>query len=161
MQASQKSEETRSRVPVTSGISSAASDTPEDGCEHQEDTLDGDPSDLTCGQRPRPRESSLSELALILLLVMGLQAIWFSPEIIRAVANSGEPRERVLLGSVQKVSFIGGLVPSTQVNTESQTLLLRGAASLPQGAWLERRKWWGDPEVCETQSGACWQLMSQ
>ena len=161
MQASQKSEDTQSRAPVTSGISSAASDTAEDDCEYQDDPLDGDPSGLHCDHHPRPRESSLSEPALILLLVMGLMAIWFSPEIIRALANSGEPRERVLLGSVQKVTFIGGLAPSTQVDTESQTFLLRGAASLPQGARLERRKWLGDPEVCDLQSGACWQLMSQ
>lgn len=158
MQARQHSEDTQSFTSVTS---SHPPDMPEDGCEHQGAPLDDDWRRPDCGEQPRPGESNLPDLVLIVLLVMGLQAIWFSPEIIRAVANSGEPRERTFLGTVQKVTFVGGLMPSTQVDTQSQTLLLRGAASLAQGARLERRRWWGDPEVCDMQSGACWQIMSQ
>lgn len=164
MNACQKTEEARCLHPVTPGASCAAPDTPENACECQDD-LQGDLSDgdygcPDCCEQPGPKKSGLPDLAFIVLLVMASQAIWFSPEIIRAVAKSGEIRERVFLGTVQRVTFIGGLVPSTQVDTENQTFLLRGAASLAQGARLERRRWLGDPEVCDMQSGECWQLMS-
>ena len=116
--------------------------------------------DLDCLEPPRRTQPS-SATGFILVLALGLTLTLFLHQIIRAVANVGAPDERVYLGVVKRVSYIGGVRTSTQVDTDSRTLLLRGAVNVKLGAALERRKGRWDTEVCEQQSGNCWTLESQ
>lgn len=158
MQAYQKIKDTESS---TLGASADLTDASECGREDQCNSLDEDQDYMDGEGKPKPTESMMGSLGLILVVVTLLQLMLFSPEIFRALVNMGKPNEQVFLGTVQKVTFIGGFGTSTQVDTENQTLLLRGAASLQHGARLERRKGFWDPEVCDLQTGACWELMSQ
>ena len=155
----------------TESGSPAASDkdAPEDCRQYPCELADGEPEDPDRDDKPKPADSTMSSLGLILVMVMvmvmvmaiAFQILWFSPRLIRAVANLGQPDERVWLGTVRKVTFIGGFSTSTQVDTETQTLLLRGAVGLKPGATLERRKGFWDTQACEPQTGACWDLLSR
>ncbi|MDO8767373.1 MAG: hypothetical protein Q7K57_01430 [Burkholderiaceae bacterium] len=139
------------------GAGAVPENCPEDPCDLPEE----DQEYMDSEEKPKPRESMLGSLGLILVVFALLQVMLFSPEIFRALVNMGKPDVRVFLGTVQKVTYVGGFGTSTQVDTENQTLLLRGAASFKLGAQLERRKGFWDTEVCELQTGACWDLKSQ
>jgi hypothetical protein len=109
----------------------------------------------------RRSKDGKSDLGFIVLIVLSLQLIVFWPEISHWVAHLGDPTERVWLGTVRKVTFVGGLGHATQIDTENQSVLLRGSVSLLLGTALERRNRWGDEEVCDLKSGACWELLSR
>jgi hypothetical protein len=127
----------------------------------QGEPLDPELAQRPCEFSPKPKDSDISALGLILLFALLIQITIFSPQIIGAIANLVKPSERVFLGTVQKVTFIGGFGASTQVDTESHSVLLRGAANIRQGARLERRKDSWAVQVCDMQTGACWDLISQ
>jgi hypothetical protein len=126
----------------------------------QGDSLAPEELDLD-GLEPPRRIQPSSDMGFILVLALGLTLIFFLHQIIRAVANVGAPDEHVYLGVVKKVSYIGGVRTATQVDTDSRTLLLRGAANVKLGVSLERRKGSWDTEVCEQQTSNCWTLESQ
>jgi hypothetical protein len=76
---------------------------------------------------------------------------------------SRDPRldTREYLGTVQRISYIGGLGIHTQIDTETRTVLLRGAVLTQRGARLElRRLAWG-PEVCNLDRVDCHALVDR
>ncbi|WP_114968236.1 hypothetical protein [Rhodoferax ferrireducens] len=154
-------EETKNTKSGSPAISANQEDEREEGRRDPCELADEELEDPDCADKPKPADSTMSSLGLILAMAVAFQLLWFSPRIIRAVANLGQPDERVLLGTVRKVTFIGGFSTATQIDTETQTLLLRGAASLQPGASLERRKGFWDTQACELQTGACWDLLSR
>jgi hypothetical protein len=154
-------EETKNTESGSPATPDKLEDAPKDGRRDPCELADGEPEDLDCADKPKPADSTMSSLGLILVMAVAFQLLWFSPRLVRAVANLGQPDERVWLGTVRKVTFIGGFSTSTQVDTETQTLLLRGAAGLQPGATLERRKGFWDTQACEPQTDACWDLLSR
>lgn len=56
---------------------------------------------------------------------------------------------------------IGSVGVNTQIETESATLLLRGAADIKKNAELERREGLLGVQVCEVGTQSCWELMSR
>lgn len=154
-------EETKNTESGNPAISANHEDGREEGRRDPCGLADEEPEDSDCADKPKPADSTMSSLGLILVMAVAFQLLWFSPRLIRAVANLGQPDERVWLGTVRKVTFIGGFTTATQVDTETRTLLLRGAAGLQPGATLERRKGFWDTQACELQTGACWDLLSR
>lgn len=60
------------------------------------------------------------------------------------------------LGTVQRISFIGGLRTRTQVDTETRSVLLEGVVDLRKGHRLELRPQNVDGDVCDLDSAACY-----
>ena len=75
------------------------------------------------------------------------------------IISLGGPAEREYVGTVQKITYVGGLGPDTQIDTETRTLLLRGAVLIQKGVRLEQRKGAFDSDVCIVSSDQCWHLM--
>lgn len=96
-------------------------------------------------------------LALVFTLVLA-----FAPQLIGRLSDQKKSQANVSLGAVRRVSFIGGFIVSTQVETDQEVVLLRGANSIALGTALERRKMFlGDFEVCEAKGNRCWLLLSR
>ncbi len=68
--------------------------------------------------------------------------------------------KRSNLGTVQKITYVGGFAYATQVETDTQTLLLSGSVALQKGDSLERRDGPWSTEVCHRLSQQCWDLRS-
>jgi hypothetical protein len=68
--------------------------------------------------------------------------------------------KRSNLGTVQKITYVGGFAYATQVETDTQTLLLSGSVALQKGDHLERRDGPWSTEVCHRLSQQCWDLRS-
>lgn len=139
----------------------AAFDKPGSDSAQQGALSDRELAQRECESQSKRNDSDISALGLILLFALLIQITIFLPQIIDALTNLVKPSERAFLGTVQKVTFIGGFGASTQVDTESHSVLLRGAASVRQGARLERRKDSWAVQVCDMQTRACWDLISQ
>ena len=136
-------------------------DEPDSNSAAQGESLDPELAQRPCQDSPKPKDSDISAIGLILIFALLIQITIFSPQIVGALTNLVKPSERAFLGTVQKVTFIGGFGTSTQVDTESHSVLLRGAASIRQGVRLERRKDSWAVQVCDMQTSACWDLLSQ
>jgi hypothetical protein len=96
-------------------------------------------------------------LALVFTLVLA-----FAPQIFGRKTDQKKSPDSVNLGAVRRVSFIGGFIVSTQVETDQEVVLLRGANGIAVGTALERRKvFGGDYEVCEAKGDRCWLLLSR
>jgi hypothetical protein len=144
----------------TGGAETGHAGTPDHTCAHQCERFDQELAQQECEDPPKPKGTDRSALGLIIVFALLIQATIYSPQIVGALTNLTQPGERVFLGTVQKVAFTGGLGTATQVDTESHTLLLRGAASFRQGARLERRKGWWAMQACDMQTSACWDLIN-
>jgi hypothetical protein len=68
--------------------------------------------------------------------------------------------KRKNIGTVQKITYVGGFAYATQIETEHTTLLLNGSANLQKGDRLERREWSTGVEICNQVSHKCWDLRS-
>jgi hypothetical protein len=144
----------------TGGAEAGQTSTPSNACTDQCERFDQELAQQECEDPPKPKGTDRSALGLIIVFALLIQATIYSPQIVGALTNLTQPGERVFLGTVQKVAFTGGLGTATQVDTESHTLLLRGAASLTPGARLERRKGWWAMQACDMQTSACWDLIN-
>jgi hypothetical protein len=69
--------------------------------------------------------------------------------------------KRENLGKLLELTYIGSVGVNTQIETQSTTLLLRGAADIKKGAELERREALLGIQVCEVGTQSCWELMSR
>ena len=123
-----------------------------------EDDLDSvDPQD-----NDRMHQTNLMPTGtFVVLATLFFAAMLFAPRFIGALANLGRPDVKVALGTVQRIYFVGGLGRDTQIDTESQSLLVNGIAHLQPGTTLEQRKGFWGPEVCARDTSACWKLVSQ
>lgn len=123
---------------------------------------------LTCCDKPerdsgpqKPKQGSHVFAIVIGLLILLLFTSPWTLDWIRGVGSKARHAEREYLGVVQKITYVGGFGTNTQIEADSQTLLLRGAVELKKGARLERRESLFDIQVCELETGACWDLMGR
>ena len=65
------------------------------------------------------------------------------------------------LGTVQKISFIGGLWIGTQIETETLTLLVVRRASLQRGTPLQSRDNFFSRRICVAGSERCWDAVGE
>lgn len=117
-----------------------------------------DPSEEVESETKDPGDS-LAMFLFFCLMGLMLLALLFLPWTLRLINSIGVPAEREYLGTVQKISYVGGLGPDTQVDTESRTLLLRGAVVIQKGVPLEQRIGLFDSDVCIAKTDQCWHLM--
>lgn len=111
--------------------------------------------------QPQPKPASWDGLWFFLVLMTVLLSIILLPKILRLVSGLGKPVAGVYLGSVQKVTYIGGFGLRTQIDTDNQTFLLSGAVQVNKGTRLElRRGIIFDAEVCEVGTRSCRNLIS-
>ena len=101
-----------------------------------------------------------------MLLVFGvlslmLLALLFLPWTMRVVNSLLAPAEKEYLGTVQKITYVGGLGNDTQIDTETRTFLLRGPVIINKGARLELRKGAFDSQVCDLVTGVCRALIGR
>lgn len=110
---------------------------------------------------PKTKDSGDSLATLLFFCLMGLMllALLFLPWTLRLINSIGAPAEREYLGTVQKITYVGGLGPDTQVDTESRTLLLSGPVVIQKGIPLERRIGRFDSDICIAKTDQCWHLM--
>lgn len=62
-------------------------------------------------------------------------------------------------GTVQIVRYVGSFGPTTQVDTDRKTFLLRGTVNLDQGTRLVRRKDFFGQAICIDGTKTCWELI--
>ena len=97
---------------------------------------------------------------LLLIMLLTLMLVVLTPLAWRAIRAYGLPDVTRPLGTVQRITFLGGWGTTTQVDTQTHSVLLRGAVNLTLGTELEqRKKFWGF-EVCEVHSERCESMVS-
>lgn len=100
------------------------------------------------------------ELALffgvVIVILLSLLA-WPWPY--RVINDLWGPTEREYLGTVQRITYVGGFGADTQIDTETRTFLLSGPALILKGTRLERRQRIFDSEVCDMDTDACRDLI--
>ncbi|UUZ69768.1 hypothetical protein LP416_10715 [Polaromonas sp. P2-4] len=95
------------------------------------------------------------------VLILTLLALLFWPWASRLIDSLWAPAEKEYLGTVQKITYVGGLGNHTQIDMETRTLLLRGPVIINKGARLELRKGVLDSQVCDIDTGVCRDLIGQ
>ena len=106
----------------------------------------------------KDKADSLGTKMLLTILALPLSFILI-PWVGKQVNSLGVLTKPQFLGTVQKISYVGGLGPDTQVDTEHRTLLLSGAVVIEKGIALELRKGRLSSEVCIVKTDQCWHLM--
>lgn len=102
------------------------------------------------------------EVFLVLgVLILILLALLFWPWASRLIDSLWAPAEKEYLGTVQKITYVGGLGNHTQIDTETRTFLLRGPVLIDKDARLERRKGIFGSQVCDMDTGVCRDLIDQ
>lgn len=97
---------------------------------------------------------------VLMFLVLGfIPLMLLSPWLYGWVNALGREGNGEYIGMVQTISYVGGLGPDTQVNTDVRTVLLRGAVILKKGDRLELRKGYLGSDVCLAGTDRCWRLM--
>ena len=62
-------------------------------------------------------------------------------------------------GTVQTIRYVGSFGPTTQVDTDRKTFLLRGTVNLDQGTRVVRRKDYFGQAICIDGTKTCWELI--
>jgi hypothetical protein len=113
--------------------------------------------------KPQPSETkpaSWAGLWFLLTLMAAMLSFIFLPQIVRLVGGMGQSVAGEYLGTVQRITYVGGLGQHTQIDTETRTFLLRGAVQINKGIRLELRRGIFDAEVCEVGTQSCRDLIS-
>jgi hypothetical protein len=111
-------------------------------------------------QPPEAKPASWAGLWFLLTLMAAMLSFIFLPQIVRLVGGMGQSVAGEYLGTVQRITYVGGLGQHTQIDTETQTFLLRGAVQINKGIRLELRRGIFDAEVCEVGTQSCRDLIS-
>lgn len=110
---------------------------------------------------PRTRSFVFELLFYLLLFAVPMLMLYF-PEILWAIKHSGEPEQTVSIGIVQKVSFVSGLQKTSQLETDSTRVLVKGLVKTKVGTALVQRNARFGLEVCEATAAAstpCWSVI--
>lgn len=124
-----------------------------------DDEVLNEPGDELPAPDAHPSNGGAGLLFWLFLAVIVLPVLIFTSWGERLINGLGAGDQREYLGTVQKISYIGGLGSNTQVDTETRTLLLRGPVILTQGTALERRILNFTSDVCVVKTDQCWHLM--
>jgi len=113
-------------------------------------------------QQPvQPTSNSIASVLFfvgLLILVPCLLIYRFDPRVVRWLANEGKPT--VAMGSVQSIQYVGHFgYLDTQINTDRQTLLVEGSASIRKGAAVEWRRSQLYNDLCVAGTQQCWDLI--
>jgi hypothetical protein len=110
----------------------------------------------------RPPSSFATDLAWIAFWSVLLGTILTAPQWLWMLNHWDDPMTPIPVGTVQRVQFIGNLGIDSQIDTEVNSFLVRGATQFKKGVRLEQRKTVGSlllcdadaqPEHCETRMG--------
>lgn len=123
-----------------------------------ETDLDAFDSETSAPQQRRPDYFPLAYVAALVSLFILIQPDSLSG--IEKVFTRDSDIKRQNIGTVQKITYVGGFAYATQIETEHTTLLLNGSANLQKGDRLERREWSTGVEICNQVSHKCWDLRS-
>ena len=85
-----------------------------------------------------------------------LTALVFWPSTFSALSTVWAPDVVKDVGSVQKIHFVGGIRISTQIDTETGTLLIYDTVNLPKGTLLQTRESHFGWRVCVANTQRCW-----
>lgn len=118
------------------------------------------PDDPLPGPVKTKKEFPVFGIFLTLLIIATLLLPWI-PQWFQNTGSKTVHAKRENLGTLQKLTYIGSVGVNTQIETQSTTLLLRGAADIKKGVQVERREGWLGVQVCEVGSQSCWELMSR
>lgn len=109
---------------------------------------------------PKKRKSSFVDDMILVLLVAALLGAMLSTSfwiwVIRHWNDSPVP---VPQGTVQRILFVGNVGIDTQIDTEYNSLLVRGMTQLRKGAHVETRKGPWAYELCDVDTGLCERLV--
>lgn len=118
------------------------------------------PDDPLPGPVKTRKEFPVFAVFITLLIIASLLLPWI-PEWFQNTGSKTVHAQRENLGKLQTTTYIGSVGVNTQIETQSATLLLRGAADINKGAELERREGLLGIQVCEVGTDSCWELMSR
>ena len=120
----------------------------------------------------KPANRKVASRGYILLIAMVLLALstmltiaaWRSPSSSLSLArwwlDTADRPKVMALGRVQRITYIGGLGLQTQVDTETQSVLLDGVVRLPLHTVIELRSYSvEDEEVCAVGVKRCWRAL--
>ena len=138
--------------------------------EHQNETKNKEPKRGASQRWPAgkrtassPTQSFASEMSFYVLLVTAPMLMLYLPEILWAFKHSGEPDQAVSIGTVQKVSFVGGVQRASQIETDSTRVLVKGLVKSKVGTALVQRNGRFGLEICEapvSESAPCWAVIA-
>lgn len=118
-----------------------------------------EPGDEPPAPDAKKSDGGAGHLFWLFLVVFVLPVLIFTSWGEHLINGLGAGDQREYLGTVQKISYVGGLGSDTQVDTETRTLLLRGPVILTKGTALERRILNFTSDVCVVKTDQCWHLM--
>lgn len=120
---------------------------------------------LTVQNARRERERSIARTMIFFFfaaITFALLTLALWPFLTMLIEDFDDVAVVVPLGKVQGIRFVGGLVPSTEVQTEAHTVLLRGAMELGMGEVVSRRVGnLGMNELCVEATKKCFEVMSR
>lgn len=91
-----------------------------------------------------------------------LTAMAFWPRIQKLLPILVESPVVTQMGNVQKVRFVGGLAIRTEVETQFNTVILRGGVELARGEVVTRRVGPFDVnDLCVSRTGRCYEILSR
>lgn len=101
------------------------------------------------------------KLAFLVVGTLAVVALISWPYGARLMASVSAPDVVKDVGTVQKINFVGGLHITTQVEVETEALLIDDAANLPKGTRLQLRENFFGRQVCISGSRRCWDLVGR
>jgi hypothetical protein len=110
--------------------------------------------------KPAAQSSHWEAIVFFCLMLTLMLALVFWPSTKQLIPGLRTPTPAEYLGAVQRITFVGGLGKTTQIDTESRTFLLQGAVQINKGVRLELRRGIMDVEVCEVATQNCRDLVS-
>ena len=109
---------------------------------------------------PAGQSSHWGAIVFVGLTLTAMLALLFWPATKQLIPGLRTPIPAEYLGTVQRITYVGGFGTSTQIDTESRSFLLSGPVQINKGARLELRRGLVDVEVCEVGTPNCRDLVS-
>jgi hypothetical protein len=99
------------------------------------------------------------------VVVLNLMAFLLVAMLLAWILSSAELRGRFVpftqedWGTVKTIRYVGSFGPTTQVDTDRKTFLLKGTANIDQGTRVVRRKDYFGQAICIDGTKTCWELV--
>ena len=125
--------------------------------------------------RPNPESTTPSEgkeapepergFSTDVVVVLNLMAFLLVAMLLAWILGTAELRGRFVpyteedWGTVKTIHYVGSLGPTTQVDTDRKTFLLRGTVNIDQGTRVVRREDYFGKAICIDSTKTCWELI--